>query len=116
MRQAGIIAASGIVALEKMVDRLEEDHQNAKFLAQELSRMDGVKIDLEKVQTNIVTFDLDEQLDDSVFLRVLKENGVLALAQSKNKIRLVTHFGIRKEDVQTSVIAVSVALKESIAD
>ena len=54
MRQAGIIAAPGIVALEKMIDRLEEDHRNAKRLAEGLSKVDGVRVDLDRVDTNMV--------------------------------------------------------------
>jgi threonine aldolase len=113
MRQAGVIAAPGIVALETMVDRLREDHENAKFLAQGLSRMHHVEIKLENLQTNIVTFNLDPQVDDGVFLSKLQENGVLALAQSKNKIRLVTHYGITQEHAETALAAIESAIKGS---
>jgi threonine aldolase len=113
MRQAGIIAAPGIVALEKMVERLREDHENAKHIAEKLSQMKGVKIKLDNVQTNIVTFELEPQICDKVFLLKLREKGVLALAQSKNKIRFVTHYGIRREHVEASVAAIEVALKAS---
>ena len=58
MRQAGIIAAAGIVALDKMVDRLREDHDNAARLATGIARIDGLSIDLARVQTNIVYFDV----------------------------------------------------------
>ena len=114
MRQAGIIAAPGIVALEKMVERLREDHENAKHIAEKLSQMKGVKIKLDNVQTNIVTFELEPQICDEVFLLKLREKGVLALAQSKNKIRFVTHYGIRREHVEASVAAIEVALKASV--
>jgi threonine aldolase len=100
MRQAGIIAAPGIIALEKMVDRLKIDHSNAKFLAEKLAKTRGVNIDIENVQTNIVTFDLDLSIDCDAFLQKLKDNGILALAQSKNRVRIVTHRGIEREHVQ----------------
>ncbi len=107
MRQAGIIAAPGIIALEKMIDRLREDHENARFLAEKLSKIVGIKIDLDRVQTNIVTFDLENsEVTDESFLFKLKEKGILALAQSKNRIRLVTHYGITKEHVEATQDAI----------
>lgn len=113
MRQAGVIAAPGIVALEKMVDRLREDHENARLIAEKLSKVPGIKINLEVVQTNIVTFELDASIDCDSFLLKLKENGILALAQAKNKIRLVTHRGIEKKDAETTVAAIDRILNKS---
>ena len=110
LRQAGIIAAPGIVALEKMVDRLKDDHENAKLLAQKISKTKGISIDLDSVQTNMVTFTLDSRVDDRVFLAKIKELGVLALAMSKNKIRLVTHYGIERSDVEKASAAIEIAL------
>jgi threonine aldolase len=108
MRQAGIIAAPGIVALEKMIDRLKEDHENARYLARELTKLEGIRINLDTVQTNMVTFELDpEKTNDDAFLKHLKEKGVLALAQSKNKIRIVTHYGIRREHVEKTAGAIA---------
>jgi len=80
MRQAGIIAAPGIIALEKMIDRLEEDHKNARALAEGLAQINGISIDLKNVQTNIIHFDVSELLVTSdQFVSKLRENGVLAL-------------------------------------
>lgn len=107
MRQAGVIAAPAIVALEKMVDRLREDHENAKRLAQKIATLPGVKLNVEHVQTNIVTFELDPaKISVDVFLQRLKERGVLALAQSKNKIRFVTHYGITREHIERTILVV----------
>jgi threonine aldolase len=107
MRQAGIIAAPGIIALEKMIDRLRTDNENAKLLAEKLSKINGIKIDLKNVQTNIVIFDLVHSgIDCDSFLLKLKENGILALAQAKNKVRLVTHRGIEKEHVETTAATI----------
>ncbi|HLN89651.1 MAG TPA: GntG family PLP-dependent aldolase, partial [Candidatus Binatia bacterium] len=100
MRQAGIIAAPGIIALEKMIDRLKIDHDNAKFLAGKLTKIRGVKINLKNVQTNIVTFDLDPSIDCNTFLKKLRENGILALTQAKNRVRIVTHRGIEREHIE----------------
>ena len=101
MRQAGIIAASGIVALEKMIDRLKEDHENAKHLAQALNRMDGLSVDLENLQTNILLLDIgDLGISAKQFISELKENGVLALDQMPNKIRMVTHRGITRTHIE----------------
>ena len=114
MRQAGIIAAPGIIALEKMIDRLREDHENAKFLAEKIAKIDGVKINLGNVQTNIVTFDISASgVTDDFLLLKLKESGILALAQAKNKIRLVTHRGIEKEHVETTAAAIERILNKN---
>ena len=114
MRQAGIIAAPGIVALEKMIDRLKEDHENAKFIAEKLTKIDCVKIAAEKVQTNIISFELETRMTDDLFLQKLNEKGVLALAHAKHKIRLVTHFGVSREDAETAVKAVEETLEGNI--
>jgi threonine aldolase len=112
MRQAGIIAAPGIVALEKMIDRLKEDHENAQFIAKKLGRTEGIKINLKTVQTNIVGFEIETQMTDELFLQKLKEKGVLALTQAKHKVRLVTHFGITRKDAEAAVTAVEETLRE----
>lgn len=107
MRQAGIIAAPGIIALEKMVTRLKTDHENAKLLAELLSKVKGIQIEPKKIQTNIVTFNLTPTaIDDHDFIQKLKENGVLALNQGKHKVRLVTHRGIEKEDIEKTAAAI----------
>ena len=103
MRQAGIIAAPGIVALEKMIDRLEEDHRNARRLAEGIAKIEGVKIDLNRVQTNIVCYDIsDLGLSAEMFVLKLKEKGILALPLTNNKVRMVTHRGIEAEHINKS--------------
>jgi len=107
MRQAGVIAAPGIVALEKMVDRLEEDHRNAKFLAEGLARIDRVEIDLGRVQTNIVCFGVGRLgLSAKSFVSKLKEFGVLALPFNCDKVRMVTHRGIEKEHIEKALAVI----------
>jgi threonine aldolase len=95
MRQAGVLAAAGLIALEKMPARLHEDHANAKLLASALARMRGIQIDPERVQTNIVVFDIAETgMDTKAFSAQLQKNGVLANGISPTKMRMVTHMDV----------------------
>jgi len=104
MRQAGIIAAPGIIALEKMIPRLEEDHRNAKILAKGLSTIKGISVNLQHVQTNIVHFKItDSKAKAEVFTSKLKENGLLALPTDKNRIRMVTHRGIERIHIEIAL-------------
>lgn len=114
MRQAGIIAAPGIIALEKMIDRLEDDHRNARFLAEGLTSIRGMDVDLRTVQTNMVMFDvgsLDAGADR--FVSKLRERGVLALNLGKTRIRMVTHRGIEREDVEMALAVIERVAKET---
>ncbi|MCW3985054.1 MAG: beta-eliminating lyase-related protein, partial [Candidatus Bathyarchaeota archaeon] len=113
MRQAGIIAAPGIVALEKMIDRLEEDHKNARVLAEGLAQINGISIELENVQTNIVHFNVSElPVTSDQFASKLRENGVLALPRDKKRLRMVTHRGIEKENVDKTLNIVDSIVKK----
>jgi threonine aldolase len=101
MRQAGIIAAPGIIAIEKMVDRLKDDHENAKLLAKGLSNIDGISVDLSRVQTNIVLYDVsDLRIAANEWTTRIRELGVKAGAQEGGRVRMVTHRGIEKEDIE----------------
>jgi len=92
MRQAGIIAAAGLVALEKMVDRLAEDHANAKRLAEGMNALPGFQVDLTKVETNIVNVDhRGAGLTTEAVLKRMENVGVLAGARSEHAIRMVTN-------------------------
>jgi threonine aldolase len=108
MRQAGIIAAPGIIALEKMIDRLADDHRNAKRLAEGLAKMDGITVDLDRVDTNMVRFNVDGLgVGCEPFISKLREKGVLAGSLSKSVIRMVTHRGIEREDIEKAIVAVA---------
>jgi threonine aldolase len=108
MRQAGIIAAAGLVALEKMVDRLREDHANARLLAEGLAKIDGIRIDLRRVQTNIVMFDVSALgFTGKEFVEMLLKYGVKALTVKRNVVRMVTHRGITREDILETIDAVN---------
>ncbi len=100
MRQAGIIAAAGIVALETMVDRLEEDHINARYLGEGLAEISGIQVELETVQTNMVYFDVGELGFDSVsFLKELEMRKVRASLRPPTGVRMVTHRHISRENI-----------------
>lgn len=101
MRQAGIIAAAGVYALECMVDRLVEDHENAKLLARGLASLPNVELDPESVETNIVIFRV--RGDWLGFQRALKQVGVLSTVPRPGSIRMVTHFGIDRADIEEAL-------------
>ncbi|HXZ23538.1 MAG TPA: GntG family PLP-dependent aldolase [Methanomassiliicoccales archaeon] len=100
MRQAGIIAAPGIVALTKMIDRLQEDHDNAKLLAKGLVSKCGVKVNTATVQTNIVVADVSPQTAEE-FMKKARAAGVLTTSFGKHLVRFVTHRGITAGDIET---------------
>jgi threonine aldolase len=98
MRQAGILAAAGLIALEKMPARLHEDHANAKFLAEGIANLPGVKLDVSRVQTNIVIFELDRKdMAASDLARKLGEKNILASATTPTRVRFVTHMDVDRE-------------------
>ena len=106
MRQAGIIAAAGIYALDQHIERLKEDHKNAKRLALGLSEIQGVSIDPEHVETNIIIFDIAEIGMTAAQVREeMKKNGVLIHPFGKTLIRLVTHLDVSKEDIEVALKA-----------
>jgi threonine aldolase len=112
MRQAGIIAAAGVVALEQMIDRLVEDHVNARRLAEGLAEIAGLSVDLERVQTNIIYFDLlDESLEHDQFLVRLNEGGVKMSSPGPRRFRAVTHHGIEAEDIEQALAVVRQVMK-----
>ncbi len=115
MRQAGVIAAAGIVALERMVNRLAEDHDNARRLAEGLAEIPGISIDLDRVQTNIVIFELTSpRLTSGELVAKLNERGVKLLAMGGNCLRAVTHYGITAEDVEAALEAIRKVMSEGI--
>lgn len=104
MRQAGIIAAAGIISLETMVDRLKEDHQNARFLAEGLATIPGLLIDLENQHTNMVYFSLSNEIPLSLseLSDRLKESGLL-VGGGSDRIRMVTHSGVTKTSAEQAI-------------
>ncbi len=104
MRQAGVIAAAGIEALDDMVDRLADDHANAHRLAEGLADMPGFAVDLASVQTNIVIWDLTtDRVSPQEVVERLGAEGVKILAIGGRQFRAVTHYGIETDDVEQAV-------------
>lgn len=111
MRQAGIIAAAGCVALNEMIPRLAEDQANARLLAAELAQMPGIILDVNRVHTNIVIFELSETAPTvKQFLAALQEQGILMGGFGGRYVRAVTHYGISSDDVHGAIAAVREAL------
>jgi threonine aldolase len=113
MRQAGWIASAGIVALESLVSRLAEDHANARVLAERLAQIEGVAIDPDKVQTNLVFFDLTPAAGCTAqeLIARLAPAGVRCNAPASHRIRMVTRRGITRDDVEYAAEATARALR-----
>jgi len=130
MRQAGILAAAGLIALrdgpEGMIERLAEDHANARRLAEGLAGMAGVRspggiaqpepgrLDPGRVRTNFVVFKVDR--DRATFLGALAARGVLMVEYPYGQIRAVTHYGIEADDIEATLDAAEAALAETAAE
>ena len=113
MRQTGVLAAAGIVALETMVDRLAEDHANARRLAQGLARLPGIVLDPGQVSTNIIIFEMaPAALAPADLVAGLASRGVKLSAIGGQRLRAVTHCGIRTEDVDHAVAAVEAVVQD----
>lgn len=110
MRQAGILAAAGLVALEKMVDRLAEDHENARRLAEGLGNLPGLSV--VPPQTNMVLVDVSGTgFSAPAFVARLAHYGVLAADMSPSKVRFVTHKDVSSEDIEYALLAVEKLIK-----
>ncbi len=100
MRQAGVLAAAGIVALNEMVDRLADDHATAKRLAEGLAGLDGVSIEPARVQTNIVYLEIeDKELSSQVLTKMLDSEGVRLLSHGSRQLRAVTNYHVTANDI-----------------
>lgn len=107
MRQAGVLAAAGLIALESMRERLAEDHCHARYLAKLLSQIDGISVDLESVQINMVFFRVHSQpLTPDRFVGELKKKGVLTNGIDRGQYRFVTHCGIMESEIEAAAQAV----------
>jgi threonine aldolase len=106
MRQVGIIAAAGIYALDHHIERLKEDHQNAKRLAIGLKEFKGVSINPDHVETNILIFNVaDTGMTAQQAAETMRREGVLIHAIGKTQIRLVTHLDVSSEDIEKALKA-----------
>jgi threonine aldolase len=108
MRQAGVLAAAGLVALEESPAALAADHANARYLAERLSSLPAIKIDEQRVRTNIVIFDISPLgVSTAEFRAGLKEKGILANGINATHMRMVTHLDVSHKDCETAADAVS---------
>ena len=111
MRQAGVLAAAGIVALEEMVERMAEDHSNARMLAEGLASFPQIALDLATVQSDIVIFQLRAG-SPTALVQALAARGVLVGEVGRGAIRAVTHYGIDASDIEETLEATRAALAE----
>ena len=108
-REAGSLAAAGVFALEHNIDRLADDHRNARTLAEGLAELPGIEIDLERVQTNLVFLELTRQ-PAAEFLEACAREGVLG-GGGGHRVRFVTHYGIDAADIQHALRVCAAALE-----
>ena len=113
MRQAGVLAAAGLVALDTMVDRLAEDHANARRLAQGLANIDGISVDPDTIHTNIVIFEVDKSVGTAnQVIEALAEEGVLVTYPGKQSLRMVTNRHIGGADIDDALGRVSGVVRQ----
>ena len=104
MRQAGLIASAGIFSLDHMINRIIDDHSNAKILASKLNLIKNLEINLNQVQTNIIfIYNRDKTLSNQDLLLSLEKNNIKIDYKGNSKFRLVTHSGFRKEDINAVI-------------
>jgi threonine aldolase len=116
MRQAGVLAAAGLVALDSMVDRLAEDHANARKLAQGLANIKGLNVDPDRIQTNIVIFEIDPSVGTAGdLIRALHRQDLLVSSPGRHSVRMVTHRHIDGADIDEALGRVSRAWSELAA-
>ena len=112
MRQAGVIAAAGIVAMTEMVERLADDHANARRLAEGLNRLEGISIDPQTVQTDIVIFDLErEDITPANLSAGLRGHGVLLNPIGGKRLRAVTNYHVTEADIDRTIEALGAVLE-----
>ncbi len=115
MRQAGVIAAAGIVALEQMVERLAEDHVHARVLAEGLAELPHVRLDLETVQTNLIVFRLNpERWTPAAFINAMREHGILLGGFGDDRLRFATRYGITRAEIDATLVAAKRVLTATV--
>ncbi len=112
MRQAGVLAAAGMVALNEMADRLAEDHANARRLAEGLAEMPGLQLEPERYKTNIVYFDVVKPgLNAAELVAALQQEGVRMLASGTHTLRAVTHYEVTVADIDYALNVMTQVMK-----
>lgn len=110
MRQVGIVAAAGLVALDSMIERLQEDHDDAKHMASRMAEMPGISVDPEHIQTNIIRFDIPAHKGNEIAARLLEEG--VYINGGDSELRVVTHYGATREDYDFALSAFDRVMKE----
>jgi threonine aldolase len=112
MRQAGIIAAAGVHALNHHVDRLAEDHANARYLAEGIASIPALSVAADRIETNIVFFDVDTPLLDAAGLSesLMRDHGVRIGAMGANRMRAVTHLDVTRSDIEQALTALKAVM------
>jgi len=110
MRQVGIVAAAGLIALDSMVERMQEDHDSARYIATRMAEMKGISVDPEHIQTNIIRFRVPPHTGNHIASR-LKEEGVY-INGGDSDLRLVTHYGVTNEDYEFAISALDRVMRE----
>lgn len=114
MRQCGIIAAAGIIALEQMTERLAEDHTNARRLAEGIAKIPGLSLDPKSIRTNIIYFNLSsKKLSAGILVKQLADQGIKVLQLGPALLRVVTHYGISSENIETTLTVLRKIMEES---
>lgn len=104
MRQAGLLAAAALYALDNNIERLAEDHANAKRLAEGIAGLPGIRLNPEEVETNIVIFEVDDRIGPADrFAKKLHENDIWMFATGPHKIRAVTHLDVSREQIERAI-------------
>ncbi len=104
MRQAGVVAAAGLYALDHNVERLGEDHENARLLAEGIRDIPWISLDLDEVETNMVFFDVDVAARPmGEFIEELQQAGVLMRPTAPRRVRAVTHLDVSRQDIERAV-------------
>ncbi|MCH7988900.1 MAG: aminotransferase class V-fold PLP-dependent enzyme [Planctomycetes bacterium] len=117
LRQAGIVAAAAVYAWENHIERLAEDHENAKLFAEKIAEIDGLHINPEDVETNLVFFEVDPELGDASGLSAaLKKRGVRIGASGAYRLRACTHLDVSRDDVLQAAEMVSDCVAEGFQE
>ena len=118
MRQAGVIAAAALVGLEEMRGRLGDDHRNAKAFAKGLAEIRGIRIEVDRVVTNIVSFEVDPAwMEAGAFVKGCAERGLRISRYFGNspRLRAVTHHGVETKDIDDAIAVVAVVVSQARA-
>jgi threonine aldolase len=111
MRQSGILAAAGLIAMEDMPARLHEDHENARWIAERLGKIPGVELSLDSVRTNVIVFALPEsRLTPVELIAQLKAEGLMISSAGGGRLRIVTHLNISRKDCEDAMRALESVL------